>query len=83
VRARITYLCRPNNPTGTAFDRHAVERICTETPASVLIDEAYADFADDDLPASRESDRTVVLRTLSKAFGMAGLRVGYAAARPR
>jgi histidinol dehydrogenase len=77
--ARLTYLCRPNNPTGNAFARGATERVCTGAAGVVLVDEAYADFADDDMAGfAAASDRTVVLRTLSKAWGMAGLRVGYA-----
>jgi histidinol dehydrogenase len=77
--ARLTYLCRPNNPTGNAFARSATERVCTGAAGVVLVDEAYADFADDDMAGfAAASDRTVVLRTLSKAWGMAGLRVGYA-----
>jgi histidinol-phosphate aminotransferase len=79
TRARLTYLCRPNNPTGTAFERAAVERVCTAAAGVVLVDEAYADFADDDLVHfAAGSDRTVVLRTMSKAYGMAGLRIGFA-----
>jgi histidinol-phosphate aminotransferase len=78
-RARITYICRPNNPTGTAFERAAVERVCGGAAGVVLIDEAYADFADDDFAAfAAGSARTIVLRTLSKAYGLAGLRVGFA-----
>jgi histidinol dehydrogenase len=79
VRARATYVCRPNNPTGTAFERAALERVCTDAAGIVLIDEAYADFADDDFAAfAVTSSRTVVMRTLSKAYGLAGLRVGFA-----
>jgi histidinol dehydrogenase len=79
TRARVTYLCRPNNPTGTLFRRDDVETVCSRAAGLVLVDEAYADFADDDMVGfATESDRTVVLRTLSKAYGLAGLRVGYA-----
>ena len=79
TRAQATYLCRPNNPTGTQFEREALERISREAAGVVLIDEAYADFADDDmLGTAVRSDRALVLRTLSKAWGLAGLRVGYA-----
>jgi histidinol dehydrogenase len=79
ARARMTYLCRPNNPTGTAFDRQATERVCTGAAGVVLVDEAYADFADDDMATfAAGSERTIVLRTLSKAYGMAGLRIGFA-----
>jgi histidinol dehydrogenase len=77
--APLTYICRPNNPTGTPFDRAAVERVARETRGVVLIDEAYADFADDDfIEFAISSKRAVVLRTLSKAWGMAGLRIGFA-----
>jgi histidinol-phosphate aminotransferase len=79
ARARITYICRPNNPTGTAFGRSVVERICRDAAGVVLLDEAYADFARDDfVSAAVRSVRTVVLRTMSKAFGLAGLRIGFA-----
>jgi len=79
ARARVTYLCRPNNPTGTVPDAAAVLRVAEASNGIVLLDEAYADFMDE--PASdwlAASDRIVVLRTLSKAYGLAGLRVGYA-----
>jgi histidinol dehydrogenase len=83
TRARITYLCRPNNPTGTAFERALTERVCDAAEGVVLVDEAYADFADDDLAHfAAGSDRTVVLRTMSKAYGMAGLRIGFAVGPP-
>ena len=79
TRAAATYLCRPNNPTGTAFARGAVTRVCREARGLVLLDEAYADFADDDLlETALATDRTLVLRTFSKAYGLAGLRLGYA-----
>jgi histidinol-phosphate aminotransferase len=84
TNARLTYLCRPNNPTGTQFDRTAVEAVVDRAAGLVLIDEAYADFAGEDLGKwAADSDRAIVLRTLSKAYGMAGLRVGYAIGPPR
>lgn len=80
------YLCRPNNPTGEVLPRAAVEALieaATPDGPIVLLDEAYADFADDDLlreaPATA---RLVVVRTLSKAFALAGLRVGFAVGPP-
>lgn len=76
--AKITYLCTPNNPTATAASRGAVEYVVTHARGIVLIDEAYAEFAPEtfvDLVAQNE--RVVVVRTFSKAFGLAGLRVGY------
>ncbi len=81
--AQITYLCRPNNPTGNAAPRSAVERLVDGARGLVLIDEAYGDFFDDPLAAwAPTTDRAVVVRTMSKAFGLAGLRVGIAIGPP-
>ncbi|HEY0972808.1 MAG TPA: histidinol-phosphate transaminase [Gemmatimonadales bacterium] len=81
--ARVIYLCSPNNPTGNALDADAVRRVVREAPGVVIIDEAYAEYAGcDALELLRESDRLLVCRTMSKAFGLAGLRVGYAAGSP-
>ena len=77
-RAKITYLCTPNNPTSTALSRAAVEYVAANAAGLVIIDEAYAEFAPQnfiDLAATHE--RVLVTRTFSKAFGLAGLRVGY------
>jgi histidinol dehydrogenase len=77
--ARIIYLCSPNNPTGTAAARATIERVIARAPGLVILDEAYAEFADDGFLADAlRSDRLLVVRTMSKAFGLAGLRVGYA-----
>lgn len=77
--ARINYLCTPNNPTGASFSRGAIERIVSGTVGIVIIDEAYAEFASDNcLDLLEMSPRVVITRTLSKAFGLASLRVGYA-----
>jgi histidinol-phosphate aminotransferase len=76
--AKITYICAPNNPTATAVSRMAVEYVVANARGIVLIDEAYAEFAPEvfvDLLARNE--RVVIARTFSKAFGLAGLRVGY------
>ncbi|MEN8376671.1 MAG: histidinol dehydrogenase [Gemmatimonadota bacterium] len=73
------YLCRPNNPTGLSMAAAAVRRADAEARGAVLLDEAYADFAGEDLTAwAAASERTVSLRTFSKAWGLAGGRVGYA-----
>ncbi|HET7459089.1 MAG TPA: histidinol-phosphate transaminase [Gemmatimonadaceae bacterium] len=79
--ARIIYLCSPNNPTGTLTSADAVRRVVEHAAGLVVIDEAYAEFADESY-ASRAPgwERVVVTRTLSKAFGLAGLRVGYGVA---
>jgi histidinol-phosphate aminotransferase len=78
IGAKITYLCTPNNPTATALSREAVEYVATHANGIVLLDEAYVEFAPEtfvDLVA--RCDRLIVTRTFSKAFGLAGLRVGY------
>jgi histidinol-phosphate aminotransferase len=82
-RARVVVLNSPNNPTGSALPEGAVERIVEETGALVVCDEAYQEFGGPTaLPLLAESSRVVVLRTFSKALGMAGLRFGLALAHP-
>jgi histidinol-phosphate aminotransferase len=82
-RARVVVLNSPNNPTGSALPEGAVERIVSETGALVLCDEAYQDFGGPTaIPLLRRTSRVVVLRTFSKAMGMAGLRFGLALAHP-
>jgi histidinol-phosphate aminotransferase len=83
VGARITYLCTPNNPTATPLSRAAVEAVVDRAKGFVVIDEAYVDFARDDFAdLARRSPRVLVARTFSKAFGLAGARVGYGVAAP-
>ncbi len=80
ANAKLTYLCAPNNPTGTPISRERVEFVASRATGVVLLDEAYAEFAPEsfaDLVGRHE--RLLVVRTFSKAFGLAGLRVGYAA----
>jgi histidinol-phosphate aminotransferase len=82
-RARVIVLNSPNNPTGSALPNGAVERILAETDALVVCDEAYQDFGGPTaLPLLQQTSRLVVLRTFSKAFGLAGLRFGVALAHP-
>ena len=77
-RARITYLCTPNNPTSTAMSRAAVEYVVERAAGLVVLDEAYAELAPDVFTSLvTRSERLLVTRTFSKAFGLAGLRVGY------
>ena len=77
--ARIIYVCSPNNPTGTVASRDAIERLIASAPGVVILDEAYAEFAGTTcLDLASVSDRVLIVRTMSKAFGLAGLRVGYA-----
>jgi histidinol-phosphate aminotransferase len=81
--AALTYVCSPNNPTGAAAGADALARVLEGARGAVVVDEAYAEFAAGGLaPAVRVRPGVVVLRTLSKAFGLAGLRVGYAVGEP-
>lgn len=78
-RAVVTYLCTPNNPTGTALQPATLARVAEQAAGVVLVDEAYAEFAGTNLAADAPArDGMLVLRTCSKAFGLAGLRVGFA-----
>ncbi len=77
-QTRLILLCSPNNPTGNAFDLEAVETILLNTHALVVLDEAYADFSDKPGWLGKLSlfPNLVVVQTLSKAWGMAALRLG-------
>ena len=88
-RTRIVLVCNPNNPTGTAVHRAPLEAFLDAAPSDCLIvlDEAYREFnRDPDVPDAvtlyRDRPNVAVLRTFSKAYGLAGLRVGYAVAHP-
>jgi histidinol-phosphate aminotransferase len=82
--AKVIYLCSPNNPTGTLASRAAIESLLRSFPGVLLLDEAYAEFSPDEglLRRAPRYERLLVIRTLSKAFGLAGLRIGYAVGRP-
>lgn len=77
-RTKLVLICNPNNPTGNLFDVKAIERIVAEAPCLVAIDEAYAEFAGASfLPLMERYPNLVILRTMSKFAGFAGMRVGY------
>ncbi len=93
---RVVFLSNPNNPTGTMFDAAATDAFLRRIPGHVLVvlDEAYCDFAEEyarprgieythSLDYVREQRNVIVLRTFSKAHGLAGLRVGYGLGPPR
>jgi len=83
TEARIIYLCSPNNPTGGALARRTVERIVENARGLVIIDQAYVEFGGESYLDLASSGRPVlVTRTMSKAFGLAGLRVGYGIGSP-
>jgi histidinol-phosphate aminotransferase len=91
-RTRLIFVCNPNNPTGTAVSRAALERFLDRVPQDVLVvlDEAYKEFIraaegegeeiPDGIEIYRDRPNVAVLRTFSKAYGLAGLRIGFAVA---
>ncbi|WUH92238.1 histidinol-phosphate transaminase [Streptomyces sp. NBC_00433] len=86
-RTRLIFVCNPNNPTGTVVRRAELERFLDRVPGDVLVvlDEAYREFiTDPEVPDGtdlyRERPNVAVLRTFSKAYGLAGLRIGFAIA---
>jgi len=83
TEARLCFLTRPNAPSGVAFPKTDVEDFCAAFPGLVVIDEAYVDFCKDncmDLP--HRFNNVIVMRTFSKSFSLAGMRVGIAVAQP-
>jgi len=85
-RPHLVFLTSPNNPTGTAAPMALIEAICAAAPGLVVVDEAYAEFARAGTPSALtllpRYPQLVVTRTMSKAFALAGGRVGYLAAAP-
>lgn len=89
-RTRLVFVCNPNNPTGTVVRRDELVRFLDAVPEGVLValDEAYREYVTDvDVPDGIEllegRDNVAVLRTFSKAYGLAGLRVGYLVSNPK
>jgi histidinol-phosphate aminotransferase len=82
----LVFLCSPNNPTGTALDPQVITAVLAAARGMVVVDEAYAEFARPGTPTALtllpDHPRLVVTRTMSKAFGFAGGRLGYLAAHP-
>ena len=88
-RTRLVLVCSPNNPTGPVVHAEELARLCDRVPPDVLVvvDEAYREFVRDPAAANglelyRDHPNVCVLRTFSKAYGLAGLRVGFAVAHP-
>ena len=85
-RPHVVFLCSPNNPTGTALPLEVVEAVAATAPGMVVVDEAYAEFARPGTPSALtllpRYPRLVTTRTMSKAFALAGGRLGYLAADP-
>lgn len=85
VKAKVIMLSNPNNPSSVAFDEQEVEKILQDFDGLVVLDEAYIEFSDSSsfVRLIGRYDNLIVLRTLSKAFGLAGLRLGFALACER
>ncbi len=83
-KTRLLYLCSPNSPTATQYKPEDIEKLVSTFPGIVILDEAYGEFADYSfVPRIREFENLIVLRTFSKAFGLAALRLGYAVTNPQ
>jgi len=82
-KTKLVFLCSPNNPTGNATPPEEIAAILERSRALVVVDEAYIDFGGQTcLPLLEKYPNLVILRTFSKAFGLAGLRVGYLLGNP-
>lgn len=89
ARTRLLFLCNPNNPTGTMVSAEEVEHLLTRVPEQVIVvfDEAYVEYVrssefPDSLAYVKEGRNVIVLRTFSKIYGLAGLRIGYGVTTP-
>lgn len=81
--AKLVVLANPNTPTGMSFERSEIEAFCRNNRAIVVIDEAYADFSDENcMDLVRKYRNVMVTRSLSKSYSLAGLRAGFAVGRP-
>lgn len=77
-KANILYLDSPNNPTGFQFPKKQLEKLISEFKGLVIIDEAYVEFSDYSImDIAKKMNNVLILRTFSKSFGLAGLRLGY------
>lgn len=81
--AKLKFLCNPNSPTGTFIPPESIEELLRSSPCPVVVDEAYVDFAPSSaLPLLERYENLIVVRTLSKSFSLAGLRIGFLLAHP-
>lgn len=83
AKAKLIVVCNPNNPTGQGFSKAEILKLVNQTKALVLVDEAYMEFYGESMiDETLNHPRLIVTRTFSKAFGLAGIRVGYGIADP-
>lgn len=84
ARGAVTFIARPNSPSGTCVPLRQIEQLARGLKGLVVVDEAYCDFAKDDaLPLVKKYPNLLLLRTLSKGYSLAGLRLGYAIGNPQ
>lgn len=84
--AKLVFFCSPNNPTGNLLRKEDILLSCQNSKSIVVVDEAYIDFAGAGksmIPEVEQRENLIVLRTMSKSFGLAGIRLGYCIANPR
>jgi histidinol-phosphate aminotransferase len=83
TKAALTIVCNPNAPSGTVIDAEELAELAAEIKGVLLIDEAYVDFAEQNCTELvKQFDNIIILRSLSKGYSLAGLRFGYAIAKP-
>lgn len=83
-KTSLLYLCSPNNPTGNQFSEKDILSLIRDFPGIVILDEAYGEYADYSIVSQvSDFDNLIILRTFSKAFGLAALRLGYAVTNQR
>ncbi len=80
--AKVTFIANPNSPSGTMISSQEISRIASEMDGVLVVDEAYADFADDNcLSLVEQHNNILILRTLSKSYSLAGIRLGFCIAQ--
>src|SRR5438270_8144734 len=80
VNAHLTFIANPNSPSGTAVSTFALEQLADELSGPLVVDEAYADFAEDNALRLARRPNVIVTRSMSKSYSLAGIRFGYAVA---
>ncbi|MEL7505471.1 MAG: histidinol-phosphate transaminase [Cyanobacteria bacterium J06554_6] len=83
ARGAVTFIASPNSPTGHLVPLREIRSLAQQVTGVLVVDEAYVDFAEETaLPLVREFEHVIVLRTMSKGYGLAGLRLGFGVANP-
>ena len=83
-KTKIIFLCTPNNPTGGLIDKEDIKKVLESTDVLVVVDEAYFEFSEvNNIDLLEDYENLLILRTFSKVFGLAGMRIGYAISNPQ